>query len=441
VLSEWVLGAARLQPMVMVVEDLHWLDPSSLELQQLLAEQGAIAPLMLLYTARPEFRQPWPLRPHHTQITLNRLSTRDAQKMIAEVASRHPLARETIDAVIERSSGVPLFVEELTRVVLESRDARPGAHAIPETLHDSLMARLDGLGAAKELVQLAAVIGTEFSYELLQLISEISEGELQTALTKLIDAELIYARGFPPEATYQFKHALIRDTAYDALLKSRRRELHRLVAQMIDNRFAALREQPEVLAHHWTEAGETELAITQWSKAGKAAEARNAFREAQQSYQQVLTQLNLLPESPERDGRELRLRQSLFLMLYVTRGWVAPETVAAAERARILAEKRGNLRQLIGSMLRRCGMALLAGELLMAGALADQALELAQRERSSTMLASVHRLHVVIRYHRGDLAGAEKYLAAGLQFFDDAAFRRTFAGRTDVLLMEPTAHG
>jgi class 3 adenylate cyclase/tetratricopeptide (TPR) repeat protein len=424
VLTGWTLGAVRLQPMVMVVEDLHWVDPSSLELQQLLAEQGAIAPLMLLYTARPEFRQPWPLRSHHTQITLNRLSTRVAQKMIAQLASRHALTRETLDAVIERTSGVPLFVEELTRAVLESSDARPGAHAIPETLHDSLMARLDRLGAAKEVAQLAAVIGTEFSYELLQVIAEIPEGELRTALTKLSDAELIYARGLPPEATYQFKHALIRDTAYDALLKSRRRELHRLVAQTIDKRFAALRGQPEILAHHWTEAGETELAIIQWSKAGKAAAARNAFREAQQSYQLALAQLSLLPESHEREARELQLLQSLYSVLFLTRGWAAPETVAAAERAQMLAEKCGNLRQLIFSMLRRCGQAFFAGELRMAGTLADQAFELAQRERSSTVLAYAHYLQVLIRSNRGDLANAEKYFAAGLQFFDDPVFRR-----------------
>ncbi|HKV54960.1 MAG TPA: AAA family ATPase [Candidatus Binataceae bacterium] len=433
VLTGWTMGAVRLQPMVMVVEDLHWLDPSSLELQQLLAEQGAIAPLMLLYTARPEFRQPWPLRSHHTQITLNRLYTRDAQNMIAQMAALQALARETLDAVVERTSGVPLFVEELTRAVLESSDARPGTHAIPQTLHDSLMARLDRLGAAKEVAQLAAVIGTEFSYELLQLISEIPEVELRTALTKLTDAELIYARGFPPEASYQFKHALIRDTAYDALLKSRRRELHRLVAQSIDKKFPALREQHEVLAHHWTEAGETELAITQWSKAAEAAAARNAFREALQSYQLALGQLSLLPESPERDARELQLLVSLYFVLYVTRGWAAPETVAAVERARMLAEKRGNLRQLIGSMLRRCGQGLLAGELRMAGALADQALELAQRERSSTMLAGVHTLQIVICYHRGDLAGAEKHFVSGLEFFDDPVFRRApTAGRIDV---------
>jgi len=424
VLTGWTLGAARLQPMVMLVEDLHWLDPSSLELQQLLAEQGAIAPLMLLYTARPEFRQPWPLRSHHTQITLNRLSSREAHKMIAQVAASHALARETLDAVIERTSGVPLFVEELTRAVLESSDARPGPHAIPETLHDSLMARLDRLGAAKEVAQLAAVIGPEFSYELLQLISEIPEGELRTSLTKLTDAELIYERGFPPEATYQFKHALIRDTAYDALLKSRRRELHRLVADTIDKRFAALREQPEVLAHHWTEAGETELAIAQWSKAAKAAETRNAFREAQESYQLALAQLNLLRESPERDARELELVQSLSFMLYVMRGWAAPETVAVVERARMLAEKQGTLRLLIGSMLARCDQALLAGELRMAGPLVDQALELAQREGSSIMLAFVHYEQLLNRYYRGDLAGAEKHLAAGRQFFDDPLFGR-----------------
>jgi class 3 adenylate cyclase len=198
VLLGWIFGAARLQPLVMAVEDLHWLDPSTLELQQLLAEQGAVAPLMLLYTARPEFRQRWLERSHHTQITLNRLSVSDVKRMIADVAARHALERETLDAVIQRTSGVPLFIEELTRAVLESGDTRPHAHAIPETLHDSLMARLDRQGAAKEIAQLAAVIGTEFSYKLLQAVSSKPEGELQAALDRLTEAELIYPRGIPP---------------------------------------------------------------------------------------------------------------------------------------------------------------------------------------------------------------------------------------------------
>ena len=409
----------------MVVEDLHWLDPSSLELQQLLAEQGAIAPLMLLYTARPEFRQPWPLHSHHTQVTLNRPSVRDVEKMVAQVAARHPLLRETFDAVIERTSGVPLFVEELTRALLESGESRPEAHAIPETLHDSLMARLDRLGTAKEVAQLGAVIGAEFTYELLEAVSSTTKSELQAALAKLADAELIYSRGIPPEAAYQFKHAFIKDAAYDALLKSQRRELHRFVAQAIAQKFTRLKEtQPEVLARHWAEADEAELAVVQWSTAGKAAQARNAFHEARESYQRALAQLSVLPESPERDARELELRQRLFAMLLVTLDWAAPEVVASAERAAKLAEKSGNYKWLRRTMLQRTGIAYVSGAFSVAAALAGQAYEYALREGSPTTLAHVHHLHIVIDYYRGDLVGVEKHLAAGFHFFDDPVFRR-----------------
>src|SRR5215467_11066098 len=178
-LSQWVLGAARLQPLVMVVEDLHWLDPSTLELQQLLAEQGATAPLMLLYTARLEFRVPWPMRAHHNQITLNRLSARNVREMIALVAARNALASESVEAVVERTGGVPLFVEELTRAVLESSSGRITNREIPATLHDSLMARLDRLGPAKEVLQIGAVIGSEFSYRLLHAVHPILDKELR----------------------------------------------------------------------------------------------------------------------------------------------------------------------------------------------------------------------------------------------------------------------
>ena len=349
-LVEWVLGAARAQPTVIAIEDLHWADPSTLELIQLLVEQGATARLLLLYTARPEFRAPWPLRAHHTQITLNRLSARNVRTMVAQVAARKALSEETIATVVERTGGVPLFVEELTRAVLESGDAKLTGREIPVTLHDSLMARLDRLGPAKEVIQVGAVIGSEFSYELLHAVHPIAEEDLQGALRKLADAELLYVRGIAPDATYTFKHALIRDAAYEALLKSRRKELHRLVARTIDEKFPALKEaHPEVLARHWTEAGETEPAIAEWSRAGKAAEARNAFKEALESYQQALALLNLLPESPERDLRELELRQSVVRMLYVTRGYAAPETIDATERAAALAEKSGNLTQLVNS--------------------------------------------------------------------------------------------
>jgi len=254
-LAGWGFGATTTQPLVIALEDLHWVDPSTLELQHTLVEQAATAPLMLLFTARPEFRAPWLMRAHHAQVTLNRLSDRQTREMVAGVAARSALAKDMIDTVVKRTDGVPLFAEELTRLILEG-DGRSVAREIPATLHDSLTARLDRLGSAKEVAQLAAVIGREFSYELLQAVLPIPEAELQSALAKLADAELIYARGIPPEATYQFKHALIQDAAYEALLKSRRKELHRRVAQTIAEKFPALAEaQPEVLARHWTEAG------------------------------------------------------------------------------------------------------------------------------------------------------------------------------------------
>jgi class 3 adenylate cyclase len=324
-LVEWMLGASRAQPLAIVTEDLHWADPSTLELIQTLVEQGARSPLLLLYTARPEFKVPWPLRAHHTQFNLNRLGVRDVRAMVAQVAASKALADDTVTTVVERTGGIPLFVEELTRAVLESVNARLTGREIPVTLHDSLMARLDRLGgAAKEVAQVAAVIGREFSYELLHAVHRLAEGELQSALAKLAEAELVYVHGLAPDATYTFKHALIQDAAYEALLKTRRRELHRKVAQTITDEFADIAEaQPEVLARHWTEAGEIELAIAAWTKAGKGAESRNAFNEALESYGQALTLIDLLPESAERDSRELELRLFTSNMLWITRGWAS----------------------------------------------------------------------------------------------------------------------
>jgi class 3 adenylate cyclase len=320
-LVEWVLGTARAQPLTIALEDLHWADASTLELVQLLVEQGPTALLLLLCTARPEFHPQWPLRAHHTHINLNRLSIRNVREMIAQVAARHALAGETVDTVIERTGGVPLFVEELTRAVLESGGTKLAGREIPVTLHDSLMARLDQLGPAKEVIQIGAVIGTEFTYELLHAVHPVGTEELQIALRSATDAELVYVRGIAPEAAYQFKHALIRDAAYEALLKSRRKELHGQVARTISDKFSILKEaHPEVLAHHWTEAGETAQAITEWTRAGKAAESHHAFKEAQQSYEQALALLSLLPDSAERDLHELELRQSIIRMLRITRG-------------------------------------------------------------------------------------------------------------------------
>jgi tetratricopeptide (TPR) repeat protein len=424
-LVEWALGTARVQPTVITTEDLHWADPSTLELIQLLVEQGVRARLLLLYTARPEFRAQWPIRSHHTQITLNRLSARNVRTMVQEVAARAALSEDTITTVVERTGGVPLFVEELTRAVLEGGDdTKRTGREIPVTLHDSLMARLDRLGATKEVIQVGAVLGAEFSYELLHAVHPIDDADLDRSLRTLADAELLYVRGVGPDAVYQFKHALIRDAAYEALLKRRRKDLHRLVAHTIDEQFSAFKEaHPEVLARHWMEAGEPEPAITQWTKAGQAAQGRNAFKEALENYQQALALLNTLPESPERDLRELELRQSIVFTLFITSGVSAPETSDAAERFGALAEKSGNLSRLCIGVLSKGATTLVAGELSIAAALADQGLDLALRERSPISVELAHAVQQQVSFHSGDLVGAEKHFTAWLKFFDDPTVR------------------
>jgi class 3 adenylate cyclase/tetratricopeptide (TPR) repeat protein len=424
-LVEWVLGSARAQPLIIATEDLHWVDPSTLELIQLLVEQGAHARLLLLYTARPEFHPPWPLRSHHAQINLNRLSARDIRTMVAQVAAQKALADETVTAVVERTGGVPLFVEELTRSLLESGHAKLTGRAIPATLHDSLMARLDRLGPAKEVIQVGAVLGSKFSYELLHAVHPLNDGQLEGHLRTLTDAELLYARGLAPEATYQFKHALIRDAAYEALLKSRRKELHRLVAQTIDSQFPTLKENhPEVLARHWTEAGETESAIMEWSRAGEQAEARDALKEALESYEQALAVLAQLPASPERDGREFQLRRLVVGILFVIRGYAAAETSEPIERAAVLAEKNGDLKSLVLMVVSKWASAITSGKHLAAATLSDQTLELALREGSPTSLGSAHAVRLMTLHYRGDLVGAENHFSAGLAYFDDVGFRQ-----------------
>jgi tetratricopeptide (TPR) repeat protein len=430
-LVDWALGLARVQPTVIATEDLHWADPSTLELIHLLVEQGATAPLLLMYTARPEFRPAWPLRAHHTQITLNGLSASNVRMLVAQVAAQKALTEDTVAAVVDRTGGVPLFVEELTRAVLESGDAKLSGREIPVTLHDSLMARLDRLGSAKELAQVGSVIGSEFSYELLHAVRPIPESDLQPALRRLTDAELLYVRGLAPEATYQFKHALVRDAAYEALLKSRRKELHRLVASTIDEQFPALKEaHPEVLARHWTEAGEIEPAIAEWSRAGNLAQARSAFREARDDYERAMALVTSMPESPERDVRELDLAQSVVGVLYITKGFAATETKDAIERVAALAEKGGNLTQAVNSVLSKAMIALFSGDLPAAAALADQTLELAVREGTPIILGIAHHHQLMTRWYVGELDRAEEHFRAALRFFDDPGFRHPAYGAT-----------
>jgi class 3 adenylate cyclase/tetratricopeptide (TPR) repeat protein len=425
-LAGWVLNVSHLQPMVIAMEDLHWVDPSTLELTQMLVEQAATAPLMLLYTARPEFHMPWPLRGHHAQIILNRLNERQTREMVTGIVARTALAQDVIDAVVKRTDGVPLFAEELTRLVLEG-DRRSAVREIPATLHDSLTARLDRLGSAKEVAQVAAVIGREFSYPLLQAVAPIGERELKSALEKLGDAELIYARGITPDATYQFKHALIQDAAYEGLLKTRRRELHRRVAQMITEKFAEAAEaQPEVIARHWTEAGEADLALTAWNKAGDLAFERHSFREAEEQYRQALAILRTFPDSRKRDELELDILNRFAQVLQLSQGFAATEAADTATLAQAMAERCDNIPQLVSRLTGSFAAVITGGDLRAANVLADQTLDLARRDGSPAVLGCAYACQVTACYCRGDLSDAEKHFISGRQLFE-AAGRQHFS--------------
>ena len=408
-LTAWVFDLARNQPLVIVIEDLHWVDPSTMELLATLIEQGATGPLMILCTARPEFHANWPMRSHHAQITLDRLSHAETRDLVEGVVAQAGLSQDMIDAVISRTDGVPLFAEELTRLMLES-DGRAGPHDIPATLRDSLAARLDRTGRAKEVAQLGAVLGREFSYALIAAVSPMPADQLQAELSKLAAAELIYVRGLPPEANYQFKHALIQDAAYEALLKGRRRELHALVAQTIIEIFPDLGEaEPETLAHHWSAAGETEKAIVAWTTAAAVAAERHAYAEAEERYRKALALLATLPETPERDARELELGGAFVGVLHLTKGFSAPEVVALGARNRALAEKGGKLSQLLQAVQVTWHAAWNAGRYGDAASLADQLLDLAKREGSDASLGAAHFCQLLTRVHRGDLLGTEEH--------------------------------
>src|SRR5437870_2231200 len=264
---------AAQQPLLFVMEDLPWVDPTTLEFLSLLVDQGPTARILALWTFRPDFPPPWAGRSHLTQVTLHRLPRRQAAEMTDRVAHGKALPPEVVEQVVAKTDGVPLFVEELTKMVLESGLLQEGAEryeltgplpplAIPATLHDSLMARVDRLATVKSMAQLGATLGREFSYALLQAVSPWDEGTLRRGLQQLVEAEFLYQQGLPPQATYRFKHALIQEAAYQSLLRSTRQRHHQHIAQVLEARFPAICEtQPELLAHHSTEAGLHEQAL------------------------------------------------------------------------------------------------------------------------------------------------------------------------------------
>ena len=348
-----VAAFARQNPVLMIFEDAHWTDPTSLELFGRIVDRITTFRVLLIVTFRPEFEPPWIGRSHVTALTINRLAQRDIDVMIDRVVANKLLPASIRQDIIERTDGIPLFVEEMTKAVLEAEsegDARRTAAAVPSpalavpaSLHASLMARLDRLGPAKDVAQIGAAIGREFSHGLLAAVARKPEAELNSALERLITAGLLFRQGEPPHASYLFKHALVQDAAYGALLRSRRQELHVRIATTLKEHFADLVDrQPELLAHHLTGAEQVEQAADQWLKAGQFAAAHSAYAEAVSHFDRGLSLLGSLSDA-QRDRLEIELQLAKGVSLISAKGFSSAEAAKANARAQELSEKTGDI--------------------------------------------------------------------------------------------------
>jgi TOMM system kinase/cyclase fusion protein len=429
------LRIAAQQPVLFVMEDLHWVDPTTLEFLSLLVDQGPTARILALFTFRPDFSPPWTGRAHLTQVTLNRLPRRQAIEMTDRVAHRKALPPEVVEQVVVKTDGVPLFVEELTKMVLESGllqeredryvlTASLPPLAIPATLHDSLMARLDRLAAVKGLAQLGATLGREFSYELLQAVSPWDEETLHRGLHQLVAAEFLYQQGLPPQATYRFKHALIQDTAYQSLLRSTRQRHHQRIAQVVEARFPELCEtQPELLAQHYTEAGLSAQAIPYWQQAGQRALQRSANLEAVAHLTKGLEVLATLPDTPERAQQELAMQTTLGPALVATKGQASPEVAQVYTRARELCQEAGETPQLFQVLRGLWFFYLIRLDIQTARELGEQLLTLAQHLGDPALRLEAHYALGNTLSYPGELAAAQAHFEQGIALYDPLQHR------------------
>ncbi len=350
ILAAWSLKLGELQPTVLLVEDLHWCDPSSLELLARLVAQSATARVLLVGTARPEFANPWQVRSNLQTVTLARFTKRQMRELIVAVSETQGLPETIVEQLVTRADGIPLFAEELTRAVVEA--GGDAATAIPVTLQDSLLARLDRLSSNKEVAQRAAVLGREFSYALLAAVAGMDAGALQQGLARLVEAELVFVRGEPPEATYTFKHALVQEAAYESLLKRSRQQLHSHVVDVLVAEFAErAAATPEEVARHAELAGRIDDAIAYHQRAGEQAQARSANEEAIAYFRKAIALLATLPAAPQRDARELDLHLALGPSLMAARGYAHDETGAAFEQALSLAESLDSPQRLATALM------------------------------------------------------------------------------------------
>src|SRR5919106_1336871 len=431
VLIEQLAGLTRDRPVVELYEDVHWIDPSTLELLDLLVERVCALPVLVALTYRPEFSPSWAGHAHVTTLPLNRLGRRQGAAMVGCVTGGKALPPEVVEQIVTRTDGVPLFVEELTKTVLESGLLTDkGDHyelsgplpplAIPTTLHDSLMARLDRLAPVKEIAQTGAVIGRQFSHELLAAVAPISANQLGDALEQLVSSELVFRRGAPPAATYTFKHALIQDAAYQSLLKSRRQQLHARIAEALEQRFPDIGQtQPEVLAQHLTEAGLAARAIPYWRRGGELAAGRSANVEAIAHLSRGLNLIGALPNAAEHVNEELALRLAIGGPLIATQGHAAPEVERTYSRAWVLCEQLGRSAELFPVLRGLWNYHMVRGELRRADDLSARLVALAEEQRTPVRRALARRARGTTLVLLGRFADAEAALKEGITI-DDA---------------------
>jgi class 3 adenylate cyclase/predicted ATPase len=432
---------SRSKPALVIFEDLQWIDPTSLEALDMTVDRIKALPALLIATYRPEADERWLGRPNVTALTLNRLGERETAAIIDRVAGDRPLPASVRADIIERTDGIPLFAEEMTKAALEAGDGEATRRAVaaipspsiavPASLHASLMARLDRLGAAKEVAQIGAVIGREFSHALVAAVAGKPGPELKSALDRLIEAGLLFRQGIAPHATYLFKHALVQDAAYGTLLREPRRALHARIADTLEAQFTDTAEnQPELLARHCTEAGLIEKAVGLWAKAGQRSLERSALAEAIEHLTRALAQIATLPATPALRREEIKLRVALITPLMHVKGYAALETKAAVEQAHLLIKQAEALGEapddplLLFSVLYGLWVAhyvAFDGDVMRG--LAVEFLALAEKQKATVPLMTGHRLMGVSLLNTGNFAEARTHLDRGIVLYDPVEHR------------------
>jgi tetratricopeptide (TPR) repeat protein len=442
-----VAALSHQNPLLMIFEDAHWTDPTSLELFNRIVNRIPTLRVLLIVTFRPEFEPPWLGRPYVTSLTINRLAAREVGAMIDGVIGNKPLPANIRQDIIERTDGIPLFVEEMTKAVLEAGTESAAEHtaaalplsalAVPPSLHASLMARLDRLGpSAKEAAQIGAAIGREVSHDLLAVVMPKAEKELSSALDGLAAAGLLFRQGIAPDATYLFKHALVQDAAYGTLLREPRRALHARIADALESQFAEIAgKQPELLARHYTEAGLIEKSARRWAKAAQKSLERSALVEAVEQFTRALAQMATLPSTPALRREQIKLQVALITPLVHVKGYSAPQTKAAVEQARVLLEQADALGEAPEDPLQLFAVLygfFVANVMAFNGDvprdIAAHTLELAEKQSASFPRVLGHNNLGGSLMQRGDIAEAKIHFDQAIALYDPAA-RRPLAAR------------